>query len=145
METIKTSELLFEKLKEFEGCRLEAYQDAAGVWTIGYGHTEGVRKGDKITPSWAEKCLLEDLERVEKQVLELGVCKTQGQLDALVSFVFNVGIGNLKRSKLLKYIEGGWPRAMIMPEWKRWTYAGGKRLPGLLKRRNWEVGRFFEK
>ena len=139
-----TTEILLEKLMEIEGCRLEAYQDAAGVPTIGYGHTKNVRMGDRITQYWAKEMLREDIEEAEWQVKELNVARTEGQLDALVSFVFNLGIGRLKRSTLLKTIREGGSKAQITKEFKRWVYADGKLLPGLVKRREWEAKRFFE-
>ena len=129
---------------EMEGCRLEAYKDAAGVPTIGYGHTKNVRMGDRITQYWAKEMLREDIEEAEWQVKELGVAKTEGQLDALVSFAFNLGIGRLTRSTLLKTIRNGGSKAQITKEFKRWVYADGKQLPGLVKRREWEARRFFE-
>ena len=140
-----TSKKLFEKIKEFEGCRLEAYEDAAGVWTIGYGHTRDVRRGDRITEYCAEEYLKEDLRIAEKQVLELDVCETQGQLDALTDFVFNLGIERLKSSTLLKVLRSNIPVMVVLKEFGRWVYADGKRLPGLVIRRNWEKRRFMEK
>lgn len=139
-----TTEFLLDKLMEMEGCRLEAYEDAAGVPTIGYGHTKGVRMGDKISAYWAKELLREDIEEVEWQVKELKVARTEGQLDALVSFAFNVGIGRLMRSALLKAIRNGGSKAAITREFKRWVFAGGKKMPGLVKRREWEAKRFFE-
>lgn len=139
-----TTEILFEKLMEMEGCRLEAYKDAAGVPTIGYGHTKNVRMGDRISEYWAKEMLREDIEEAEWLVKELGVAKTEGQLDALVSFVFNLGIGRLKKSTLLKVIRKGGSMQQIKKEFKRWVYADGKVLPGLVKRREWEAKRFFE-
>ena len=65
------SKIAFEKIKEFEGCKLQAYQDAAGVWTIGYGHTYNVRQGDRISQWYADDMLREDLENVERQLTEL--------------------------------------------------------------------------
>ena len=141
---MKTTDNLIEKLMEMEGCRLEAYEDAAGVPTIGYGHTKGVRMGDKISAYWAKELLREDIEEVEWQVKELKVARTEGQLDALVSFAFNVGIGRLMRSALLKAIRNGGSKAAITREFKRWVFAGGKKMPGLVKRREWEAKRFFE-
>ena len=129
---------------EMEGLRLEAYEDAAGVPTIGYGHTKNVRMGDKISEYWAKEMLREDIEEAEWQVKELGVAKTEGQLDALVSFVFNLGIERLKTSTLLKVIRNGGSMQQIKKEFKRWMYGGGKQLPGLVKRREWEAKRFFE-
>lgn len=139
-----TTEILFEKLMEMEGCRLEVYKDAAGVPTIGYGHTKNVRMGDRISEYWAKEMLREDIEEAEWLVKELGVAKTEGQLDALVSFVFNLGIGRLKKSTLLKVIRKGGSMQQIKKEFKRWVYADGKVLPGLVKRREWEAKRFFE-
>ena len=139
-----TTELLLQKLMEMEGCCLEAYEDAAGVATIGYGHTKNVRMGDRISQYWAKEMLREDIEEAEWQVKELGVAKTEGQLDALVSFVFNLGIDRLKTSTLLKVIRNGGSMQQIKKEFKRWVYAGGKQLPGLVKRREWEAKRFFE-
>ena len=139
-----TTEILLQKVMEMEGCRLEAYQDTAGVPTIGYGHTKNVRMGDRISEYWAKEMLREDIEEAEWLVKELGVAKTEGQLDALVSFVFNLGIERLKTSTLLKVIRNGGSMQQIKKEFKRWVYAGGKQLPGLVKRREWEAKRFFE-
>lgn len=138
------TELLINKLMEMEGLRLDAYVDAAGVWTIGYGHTKNVRQGDKISEYWAKELLMQDVAEVEREVKALGVAKTQGQFDALVSFAFNLGIGNLKRSTLLKCIREGRSMREIKRQFMRWVVAGGKRLKGLERRRAWEVKRFFE-
>ena len=138
-----TSKELLEKIKEFEGCRLEAYQDAAGVWTIGYGHTKDVKKGDKITQWYADDLLQQDIHEAERQVLALGVCETQGQLDALTDFVFNLGFLKLKISTLLEVIRAKMPAEVICRQFTRWVYADGKRLKGLVIRRNWEKKRFF--
>jgi lysozyme len=141
---LRTTEILIEKLMEMEGLRLEAYRDAAGVLTIGYGHTRDVREGDRISAYWAKELLREDVEEVAKNVLSLGVARTEGQLDALTSFAFNVGFGRLCRSTLLKTIRRRGSRNQIKREFKRWVYADGKRLRGLEKRREWEAKRFFE-
>ena len=127
-----------------EGLRLTAYRDAAGVLTIGYGHTKGVSEGDKISPFWAQELLQKDIEECERAVKELQVARTEGQLDALTSFAFNLGIGRLKGSTLLKVIREGGSKTAITREFKRWVYAGGKRLRGLELRREWEAKRFFE-
>ena len=140
----KASDILIKKLKEFEGLRTEAYADPAGVLTIGYGHTKDVRAGDKVSEYWAEYYLRNDLYEMEVAVNDLGVARTQGQFDALVSFAFNLGIGRLRRSTLLKTIKGGGNRNAIKREFKRWVYAGEKQLPGLVKRREWEANSFFE-
>ena len=142
---MRISYLAFEAIKNFEGLRLEAYEDPAGVLTIGYGHTgSDVFEGDRISKYWAESTLKKDVMEVERQIDELDLDLTQGQLDALVSFTFNLGIGRLKSSTLLKVIREGGSKNAIKKEFKRWVYAGGKRLRGLERRREWEAKRFFE-
>ena len=142
---MEASEILIEKLKEFEGFRRDAYRDVAGVLTIGYGHTgREVREGDRITTYGAEQLLLIDLREHVAAVRRLQVAHTQGQFDALVSLSFNIGVGRLTRSRLLKLIRGGGSRTQIRREFKRWVYGGGKRLRGLEIRREWEANRFFE-
>ena len=140
---MQTTEILFEKLKSFEGCRLQAYQDAAKVWTIGYGHTKGVKKGDNITQEKAEEYLREDVEEVEGQILALNLNLTQPQFDALVSFVYNVGIGAFKESTLLRFIREGRSENEIKKQFRSWVYSNGRTLPGLVMRREWESIRFF--
>ena len=141
---MKTSDKLLNQLMVFEGLRLKAYRDAAGVLTIGYGHTKGVREGDRISPFWAQELLEKDVEECERAVKKLNVARTEGQLDALVSLAFNIGVERLKESTLLKTIRNGGSKAAITREFKRWVYAGGKRLRGLELRREWEAKRFFE-
>ena len=141
---MKTTERLLTQLMVMEGLRLEAYEDAAGVPTIGYGHTKDVRMGDRISEYWAKELLRDDIDEAELQVKELGVARNEAQLDALVSFVFNLGIGGLKESTLLRVIREGGSKADIKREFKRWVYAGGKKLKGLEVRREWESKRFFE-
>ena len=141
---MRASDILINKLKEFEGLRTEAYYDAAGVLTIGYGHTgHDVRPGDVITKYWAEHLLKADLYDVEKAVDSLGHFN-QPQFDALVSFAFNLGFYKLKTSELLKKIQEGANMRAIKKEFMRWVYAGGKKQPGLERRRAWEAKRFFE-
>ena len=141
---MKTTEILIRQLMVMEGRMLEAYKDAAGVPTIGYGHTKGVRMGDRISEQWALELLKMDVQEVEQQVKALNVARTEGQLDALVSFAFNLGIGRLRSSTLLKLIRKGGSKNAIRQEFKRWVYAGGKKLRGLEIRREWEAKRFFE-
>lgn len=142
---MEVSYLLLDKLKEFEGLRLEAYRCPGGVLTIGYGHTgSDVREGDRISQYWAEELLKADVAKVAEQVERLGVALTQGQFDALVSFAFNLGIGRLRTSKLLRLIRRQDSYRNIKAEFKRWVYAGGRKQPGLERRRVWEADRFFE-
>lgn len=144
---MKASNILVEALKRFEGLRTTAYKDAAGVCTIGYGHIEGVKRGDKVTEGEAERLLRRDLARFEAFVDGLGVTSRQHCFDALVSFAFNVGCGALEGSTLLKKIRSCAPDAEVRAEFMRWVYAtvaGRKRkLPGLVKRRKWEADRYF--
>lgn len=141
---MKTTERLLTQLMAMEGCRLTAYRDAAGVLTIGYGHTKDVREGDRISEYWARELLAKDIAYFERAVRELNVARTEGQLDALTSLAFNIGIGALKRSTLLRVIREGGSKQQIRKEFKRWVYAGGRRLRGLELRREWETKRFFE-
>ena len=142
---MEASDILIKQIKAFEGLRLEAYRDAAGVLTIGYGHTgSDIREGDRISEYWADELLRNDLGAAEAAVRRLHVARTQGQFDALVSFVFNLGIGRLQGSTLLKVIREGGSHHRIRQEFKRWVYAGGKKLRGLERRRAWETKRFFE-
>lgn len=130
-------------IKSFESCRLKAYLCPAGVWTIGYGHTSGVRPNDEISPSQAERYLKADLVRVEQDVrILVRVPLTQGQFDALVSFAFNCGTRALSTSTLLRKLN---LRDYVgaAEEFFRWVYANGKRFAGLERRRRLEK-RMFE-
>lgn len=130
-------------IKQFEGLRLTAYKCPAGVLTIGYGSTgEHVKPGMTITAQEAERLLLDDISRFEVGVQE--VIKqplTQGQFDALVSFSFNVGLVALRESTLAAKIKAG-DVAGAANEFARWNKAGGKVLPGLVKRREAERALF---
>lgn len=122
-------------IKRSEGLRLKAYRCPANVPTIGYGSTgPHVRMGMTITAERAEALLRDDLERFERGVVEMGGKMTPGQFSALVSFAFNVGLGALKRSTLLKkHLAGDYEAAAN--QFKVWDKAGGRVLPGLTKRR----------
>lgn len=141
---MRASEELMEALKMFEGYRAEAYRDSAGVWTIGYGHTHGVRPGQRITRAQAESLLRGDVLEAERYVNSLGLKLTQGKFDALTDFAYNVGTEALAGSTLLAKIRAGAPTEAVQAEFRRWVYAGGKRLAGLVKRREWEAGRWAE-
>ena len=125
-------------IKQFEGCRLIAYQCSAGVWTIGYGHTVGVYKGMKITQKKAEAYLLQDVAKFEKYInnpsyVPFTAQLNQNQFDALVSFAFNLGQGNVKKlctGRTINQI----PSAM-----QQYCKAAGKTLPGLQRRRKAEA------
>lgn len=140
----KPSDTLVSKVREFEGFRAKAYYCPAGYLTIGFGHRTTMKAKQVITMAEGMALLREDLAKAGEGVNALGVCKTQGQYDALTDFVFNLGIGNLKRSTLLKLIEHSAPVNLIQKEFKKWVYAGGKVMQGLVTRRNWEAERFVE-
>ena len=142
---MKSSELLINKIIEFEGCKLTAYKCPAGVWTIGVGHTKGVKQGQTITEAQAMSLLKGDLLPCENYVNNLGVCKTQGQFDALVDFAFNLGTAALGRSTLLKYIRAKKPEQYIREEFAKWVNSKGMRLKGLVIRRQWEADRYYGK
>lgn len=140
---MKISKECLEALKGFEGFRAEAYKCPAGVWTIGYGHTLGVKKGDRITTEQGETLLKEDLAQFERFVKQLGLPLTGVQFDALTDFSFNLGTEALRKSTLLRKIRANPQDPAIRNEFKRWVYAGGKILPGLVKRREWEANHYF--
>ncbi len=125
-------------IKKFEGCELKAYQCSANVWTIGYGHTRGVKEGDEISADKAEYILLEDLIEFEKYVDQLvTVSLNQDQFDALVAWTFNLGPTNLKESTmLLRLNEAQYDD--VPAQMARWNRSGGEVLEGLNRRRKAE-------
>ena len=123
---------------------MTAYQDTVGVWTIGYGHIKGVKRGDKITAATAEQYLRQDLAMFETAAGKVRGIRTQGQFDAVVDFMYNCGVGNFNSSTLKKYIEGGRKTWEIQEQFLRWVNAGGKKLGGLVTRRIWEANRWNE-
>ncbi|EMG7937969.1 lysozyme [Enterobacter hormaechei] len=135
-------------IKEFEGCKLRAYQDSVGVWTIGYGWTQSVdgkqiRAGMTIKQETAERLLKTGLVSYESDVSRLvKVGMTQGQFDALVSFTYNLGTRSLSTSTLLRKLNAG-DYAGAADEFLRWNKAGGKVLNGLTRRREAERALFL--
>jgi GH24 family phage-related lysozyme (muramidase) len=138
-------------IKKFEGCMLNAYQCSAGKWTIGYGNTfyedgTSVKSGDKISKERAEILLTLILVTFENDVKKLVKSNiNQYQFDALVSFAYNCGVGNLKASTLLKKVNINPSDASIKSEFLKWNKAGGKILLGLTKRREAESNLYFKK
>lgn len=141
---MRASSTLIAAIKKFEGVRLTAYQDSVGVWTIGFGHTAGVKKGDKITEYQAEQFLREDLKKFEAIADKCKRIATQGRYDAILDFIYNCGPANWNSSTLKKYIEAGKAVWEIQEQFLRWVNAGGKKLGGLVTRRIWEANRFNE-
>lgn len=143
---MKTSDRGIEMIKAFEGLRLEAYRCAAGVWTIGYGHTYDVKKGQRMSPEEAEDYLRCDLGYIERNLTVMRPLR-QNQFDALVSFVFNVGISSFKSSTLRKMVMKNPDDKAIYDEILKWKYItvnGVKKvLPGLEKRRIKEAELYF--
>ena len=126
-------------IKHFEGCRLEAYEDAVGVPTIAYGRIKDVKMGDSCTQAQAEAWLNEELHEYEGYINDaVTVALTQNQFDSLVSWVYNLGPSNLKSSTMLKVLNKE-QYADVPEQIQRWNKAGGKVLEGLTKRRNAEA------
>lgn len=140
----KVSDILVKHIKAAEGYRSKAYLCPAGRYTCGYGHTRGVTRLTTCTEARAEAWLRDDLQPVENFVNAIHNVNTQGRFDALVDFGFNVGLGNLRSSTLLKLIQRGASDKEICRELKKWVYAGGKVLDGLVARREWEAQRWCE-
>ena len=142
---MKASEECINAIKGFEQLELKAYKCPAGVLTIGYGHTRGVKKGQVITEIQADVLLKGDLLAVEKSINDLGLALTQGQFDALVDFCFNLGRTKLLNSTLYVKILDNATDDDIATQFRRWVYGGGKKLDGLVKRREWEVQSWIKK
>lgn len=129
--------------EQFEGCRLAAYQDSIGRWTIGYGHAIGVQPGQTCTQEEAEAMLAADtawaVAIVNHMVFKVQL--TQGEFDALVDFTFNLGSGNFSHSHLLALVNQGNFQA-AHDEFQKWSNAGGHVVAGLLRRRLAEAAEF---
>ena len=138
---LTTSKAGIDLIKEFEGCRLEAYVCASGVWTIGYGHTGDVKAGDVITQAEAEQLLKKDLYRFEMAVISLiQPDLTQHEFDAVVSFAFNVGTGALEQSTFRRRINSGENKPLCFKEeFPKWVNGSTGPLAGLVRRRAAEV------
>lgn len=128
--------------EKHEGCRLVAYRDTGGVWTIGYGHTKGVKEGDVITAQQADQFLHEDVAEAVMNVNNLVTMPvTQNQFDALVDFTFNVGVKAFSGSTLLKLLNSGDYKGASL-QFARWKYDNGKEVAGLIARRKDEADLF---
>lgn len=137
--TRKVNQNTLLALKEAEGVKLHAYQDGGGVWTIGFGHTRGVKPGDTCTQAQADEWLSEDVasaaDTVEKAV---HVPLNDNQFGALVMFVFNIGARRFLSSTLLKKLNGG-DYEHVPTYLRAWVFVNGKRSAGLQNRREREV------
>lgn len=131
-------------IAKFEGCELDAYKCPAGVWTIGYGHTKGVYEGMKISQMEADALLAEDLVKFASELIPLVTAKvSENQYIALMSFAYNVGTTNFRRSSVLRNLNKGAITAAANA-FLLWNKAGGKVLAGLNKRRNAERKLFLQ-
>ena len=136
-------------IKSFEGCKLIAYQCSAGRWTIGYGNTffeDGtpVKPGDRITQAKADQLFeLIVSNFADKVAKEIKTILTDNQFSAIVSLAYNIGIGNLQKSTLLKKVNFNPNDPTIRAEFAKWNKAGGKVLAGLTRRREAEAKLYF--
>lgn len=136
-------------IQSYESCRLEAYPDPGSLdgkpWTIGWGHTVGVNKGDVCTQEQADQWFEEDISIYEKGITRLVTAKlSQNKFDSLVSFVYNIGLGAFEKSTLLRLLnESNYMGAS--EQFKRWVLgSNGKPLLGLIRRREAERKLFME-
>lgn len=134
-------------VKEFEGCKLKAYPDPAtggAPWTIAWGRTKGVKKGDTCTQAQADAWLNEEYDEFEAAVIKAlgGARTTDNQLGAMVCFAYNCGVANLKSSTLLRKHKAG-DYAGASKEFGRWNKAAGKVMAGLTRRRAAEAALYL--
>lgn len=142
-ETQEVSELSYDIIKQWEGYREEAYQDVAGIWTIGYGHTKNVHPGDICTKDEANKYLQEDLWWCHQALSVIEVPLTINQKEALISFIYNVGPSAFLKSTLLKKLNQS-DYFGAANEFLRWNKAGGRVIQGLINRREAEKELFLK-
>lgn len=130
-------------ISSFEGCRLSAYKCSAGVWTIGFGHTKGVKETDVCTEEQAKAWLIDDIRETQTLLAHyVNVPVSEGEFVALVSLAFNVGVGALMKSKLLRKLNSG-DREGAAEEFLDFDLANGKRIAGLTRRRKEEHDLFL--
>lgn len=131
-------------IKEFEGCKLIAYRDPVGVLTIGWGETNGVFEGMKITQGQADEMLINRVSKTAAQVRSMIETKMNNdQLCAFVSFAYNLGVNAFFHSTMLRKFNSGAAVLDTANEFRKWTHAGGKVLPGLVRRREAERNLFL--
>lgn len=137
-----TGERGIDLIRAFEGCRFRAYRDGGGVWTIGYGHTRGVREGQECDMAQAVQWLKSDVLDAAGAVNRLVKAPiTQAQFDALVCFTYNLGAGSLEKSTLLKFLNAG-DYYGAASQFGRWNMDNGQVVPGLTRRRKAEADLF---
>lgn len=136
-----TVEILIKLVKEFEGCKLTSYKCPAGIWTIGYGQTKGIKEGMAWTQQQAEEDLLKTCIETITEVINASPIlefESINKQAAIADFVYNLGITNYNKSKLkLRINQKNWISAIT--EIKKWNKSNGDVLPGLVKRRQCEA------
>lgn len=145
MTLMTISQKGIDLIKGFEGYKLFAYRDSVGVPTIGYGHVKDVKMGMSITQKQAEEFLKSDIKPIERILNGMGINYTQNQFDALVSWIFNLGEGNFKKSTMYKNIVARKSDIEITDQMVKWHNAGSKPLTGLKRRRVAEANMFLGK
>ena len=146
---MRPSEHAYETIKRHEGLRLNAYQDVAGVWTIGYGNTyypdgKRVKAGDVISLARAVELFKWTVDSFAERILaHITTPLNQNQFDALVSFAYNVGVAAFKNSTLLRKVNANPCDPAIRDQFMRWNKAGGKIVNGLTVRRKQEADLYF--
>lgn len=141
---MKTSAKGKQRLKELEGFKGKAYQCSAGVWTVGYGFTHGVKEGDTITKTAADARLEDELDAYEKAVWSAtGGNVNQNEFDAMVLLAFNIGIAGFRKSTVVKAHNRG-DKAAAARAFGLWNKAGGKVVNGLVRRRALEAALYLE-
>ena len=143
---MKISSAGLDLIKTSEGFRARAYRDGSGIWTIAYGHTQGVREGDRCDEAQGAAWLVQDVAYAEAAVRrQIAVPLSRGQFDALVSFAFNVGQGALANSTLRRKLNAG-DYLDAADEFQRWVHdATGAVVPGLVTRRALERALFLDR
>lgn len=150
MKIEKVSSDGLDFIAKHEGLRLSAYLCPAKVLTIGYGTTRypngnRVKQGEKITKEYALELLKHDVNNFELAVDAMATDKlNQNQFDALVSFAYNLGSDALRKSTLLKLVNNNHNDPRIRKEFQRWVFANGKKLGGLIRRRQDEANLYFK-
>lgn len=131
-------------IKKFEGCRLEAYKDIVGIWTIGWGETKGAHSGQIIMQKDADDMLLKNINDLAENIRAVVIPSiTDNQLCAMISFAYNLGIGAFYHSHLLTYLNAGLDKKDVAKEFLKWNHAGGKVVAGLTRRREAESKLFI--
>lgn len=137
--TYVITERTLDFIAQWEGFRSKAYWDSTGgKWTVGYGHTRQVTRDTACTKARAREWMRADCAAAARYLNSLDAGMTQGQWDALVSFAYNAGLGNLKKSTLMQKVRMKCSAEEVEKEFHRWNRSGGRVLAGLCIRREGE-------